>query len=229
MRRLSVIFVLLLLMSATIFSQSLLDNPDYKKSLEYKSLYQKSMDDGDYEKALEYAELASAHAQKSEEYVNSMIVRFKANQALDRLKNRIAEIKRFGGDTSYPQEFSLASEAYNQSRTLYNDGDYQGSLDQSNEALNLLAAIRKDPGLTATLPAGYVVRLLPGNRDCLWKIAGYDFVYGDTTLWTHIYNANKSTFPDPENPNLILPGMVLKIPALNDETRKGIWKDGTIK
>ena len=229
MKRMIYLLLMFLLSVVAISAQSLLDNPDYKKSLEYKTLYQKAMNDGDYEKALEYADLASEHAKKSEEYVNSMIVRFRANQAIDRLKSRLAEVKRFGGDKTYPEEFGLATEAYAQAASLYKEGDYQGSLDQSNEALNLLAAVKRTPGSSDVLPSEYVVRYLPANRDCLWKIAGYDFVYGDPTLWPLLYKANKAKFPEPENPNLILPGMILTIPERANEKRSGIWKDGSVK
>jgi len=72
----------------------------------------------------------------------------------------------------------------------------------------------------------YEVRLVPGNRDCLYRIAGYDFVYGDPARWPTIYEANRSIivrnferfvqsvsqskFSRPED--LIFPGQVLDIP-----------------
>jgi len=51
--------------------------------------------------------------------------------------------------------------------------------------------------------------------DYLKKIAAQ--VYGNESLWKHIYNANidnRSFLPDPNNADLILPGVSIKIPLL---------------
>jgi len=55
----------------------------------------------------------------------------------------------------------------------------------------------------------YKVRYIPENRDCLWKIAGYKFIYNNPRLWPRIYRANKAKI---KNPDLIYPGQVFKIP-----------------
>jgi hypothetical protein len=54
----------------------------------------------------------------------------------------------------------------------------------------------------------YIVK--PG--DWLVRIAELDTVYGDWTRWRFIYQANKSIMPNPDNPDLIFPGMRLIIP-----------------
>ena len=67
----------------------------------------------------------------------------------------------------------------------------------------------------------YQVR--PG--DSLWKIAGYDFVYGNPHMWIIIYEANKHNFTDEKSPDLIEIDQALIIPVINDEIRTGIfWK-----
>jgi nucleoid-associated protein YgaU len=55
----------------------------------------------------------------------------------------------------------------------------------------------------------YKVRLIPENRDCLWKIAGYKKIYHNARMWPKIYRANKGKI---KNPDLIYPGQVFKIP-----------------
>jgi nucleoid-associated protein YgaU len=45
--------------------------------------------------------------------------------------------------------------------------------------------------------------------ECLYKISGYDDVYGDPLKWPRIYRANRDQIKDP---NLIYPGWVLTIP-----------------
>ncbi len=38
----------------------------------------------------------------------------------------------------------------------------------------------------------YTVRLVPEQRDCLWRIAGYEEIYGNPYEWPKIYSSNKS-------------------------------------
>jgi nucleoid-associated protein YgaU len=85
-----------------------------------------------------------------------------------------------------------------------------------------LAALASIPG-DLPLPKYYVVRLIPGDRDTLSKIAGYPFVYGNPFLWTLLFEANKDLLVDPTNPHLILPGQVLLIPSASGEYREGTW------
>lgn len=95
--------------------------------------------------------------------------------------------------------------------------------DQIKELDDLLARVK------AKLPdslAEYTVKLNPGKRDCLYRIAGFDDVYGDVSRWPELYRANKdqieqgynrytrnveeSKYDRPED--LIFPGQVFDIP-----------------
>lgn len=60
----------------------------------------------------------------------------------------------------------------------------------------------------------YTVRLIPERRDCLWRIAEYDFIYGNPRLWSRIYKANKAQI---KNPDLIYPGQIFNIPPAEGE------------
>ncbi|MDR0388160.1 MAG: LysM peptidoglycan-binding domain-containing protein, partial [Treponema sp.] len=73
------------------------------------------------------------------------------------------------------------------------------------------------------LPAQYTVRPWAVSRDCFWNIAGQPWAYGDSTRWRLLYEANKSRLPNPDNPDLIHPGMVLDIPGIRGEVRQGMW------
>lgn len=65
------------------------------------------------------------------------------------------------------------------------------------------------PGWVLKIPRGIEteIEVIPG--DCLWKIAGFTWIYNNPRLWTRIYEANKDKIKDP---NLIYPKQVLKIP-----------------
>ncbi|MDR0998700.1 MAG: LysM peptidoglycan-binding domain-containing protein [Treponema sp.] len=73
------------------------------------------------------------------------------------------------------------------------------------------------------LPSQYTVRPWSTSRDCFWNIAGRPWVYGDPAQWRLLYNANKSKMPNPDNPDLIEPGMVMDIPSIRGEERQGLW------
>ena len=85
------------------------------------------------------------------------------------------------------------------------------------------------PAPSLALPASYTVRAIDaGEKDCLSKIAGYPFVYGDRRKWTVLFKANKQTLKHPKNVDLILPGEVLQIPSIAGETREGSWHEGGV-
>ncbi|MDR0663565.1 MAG: hypothetical protein LBF80_05755 [Spirochaetaceae bacterium] len=76
------------------------------------------------------------------------------------------------------------------------------------------------------LPARYTVRSWEEYGDCFWNIAGRSWVYGDPRRWPILYHANKNKIPDPQNPDLIEPGMIMEIPSINGERRLGSWDPG---
>jgi len=78
------------------------------------------------------------------------------------------------------------------------------------------------------LPATFTVRSWDIYRDCLWNIAGHPDVYGDPLQWPVLFNANRHRMPNPNNPDLILPGMVLEIPSIDGEVREGAWQSGRV-
>ena len=77
----------------------------------------------------------------------------------------------------------------------------ESALSESYEAYKLASANSQ--------PTEYEVRLIPERRDCLWRIAEYEEIYGDPFKWPTIYSANKQLIKDPD---LIYPGQVFSIP-----------------
>lgn len=90
-----------------------------------------------------------------------------------------------------------------------NDGtDHVVLLDQQ-----VLTGGTENPAVAGTAPSqtsapasGSTYTVVPG--DCLWRIA--QNLLGDPSLWPSIYEANRDII---DNPNLIYPGQVLKIPG----------------
>jgi nucleoid-associated protein YgaU len=58
--------------------------------------------------------------------------------------------------------------------------------------------------------------------DTLWSIAANPLIYNNSSLWTRLYEANQDMFTDPNNPRLIIPGMIFEIPSLDAENREGL-------
>ena len=225
MRRFISLLILALLAVALVGAQNLQDNEDFRKARDYRAQSRQALDEGDYERARELAELAQFHAEQSDAYVSMMLARFRANSALTRLKLRLEDASYH--KTDWPEEYAEGTRLYNLAYELYRQTEYEESRTNALKGLEVLEPVqfvRRE----GTLPAAYVVRLLPGNTDCLWNIAGYDFVYGNPWLWRRLYEANRDRFPQPDNPDLILPGMVLAIPPREGESRRGTWRDGEI-
>lgn len=85
-----------------------------------------------------------------------------------------------------------------------NAGDYQraaGYFEQAQRYRDAYAAL--------AVMTTYTVRLIPERRESLWRIAEYDFIYGNPRLWPKIWHRNRKLIQDPD---LIFPGWQLYIP-----------------
>ena len=154
------------------------------------------------------------------------------------------------GQSVRDPHLAKALELRDLARSAFDAGDYDASAELARQAKDQLALVQKAtapaPAAAVTpvvvppaavppaegtadkpaLPAVYTVRLIPEDRDCLSKIAGYPFVYGDRTKWTILYRANRETLRHHENADIILPNEVLVIPSIAGETRVGEYKPG---
>jgi nucleoid-associated protein YgaU len=50
------------------------------------------------------------------------------------------------------------------------------------------------------------------NGDSLTSISSNPGIYNDPYQWARLYNANRERMVNPENPHLVLPGMILEVP-----------------
>jgi nucleoid-associated protein YgaU len=58
------------------------------------------------------------------------------------------------------------------------------------------ANLPPNPKPQAEKPESYTVKSLPNGKESLWRIAGYDSVYGDPSQWPRLYKANKMIIDD---------------------------------
>jgi nucleoid-associated protein YgaU len=236
MKKIASIFVLALVAGALgLQAQSLKDNSYYQRSLELKAMAEKSFDDGDYDSAAGYAAQSGEYASLSDQFVAKMVAKAEADRAIGNAKARLAWADSIKASSNFPAEYAVAKGEMEASLSSYGIEEYPLSRDHARAVLAALESVREIaevpppviavPVLAETppLPATYTVRLIPERRDCLWRIAEYPFIYNNPLKWPVIYEANKKTFRDPNNPNLIFPGQVLKIPAIKGEAREGEW------
>ncbi|MDR1238622.1 MAG: LysM peptidoglycan-binding domain-containing protein [Treponema sp.] len=213
-------------------SQELRNNKYFLESTRLTNLAQESFDYGDYDASANYAAEAIRYAELSDEYVALQLKIKETNTAIASAKTRLDWAEANGALRRYPNEYGQAQGYYETSLTARSAEDWDGAIDAANQVITLLAYVDGEaPGTAspdaAALPAQYTVRPWNVTKDCLWNIAGRPWAYGDPTKWRLIYNANRSKLPQPDNPDLIHPGMVLDIPSLNGELRQGMWDSGS--
>ena len=170
------------------------------------------------------AEVASARAVYEKENVQNATIQDylnAANEALQSAKDRIAE-------QQYEESIKDSAEALNLARVLKEQiagGDVAEASPESDRSTPYgggpgggSAATSGDTGSTAAPAQSAWKEYTVKNKrpsDCLWRIAAYDFHYGKGKYWKKIYEANKDRI---KNPNIIHPGMVLRIPPIPGTT-----------
>lgn len=161
----------------------------------------------------------------------------KAEQKMDEAKKLLEEIRKLkeqgliksqsipepvvpeGGETialtninlsnmSDLEKYNVALEALKKAEETYTNENFITSARNSEEAIRIAKMI-KAVGQQQAGGKYYTVRLIPEARDCLWRIAGYPFIYNNARLWPLIWKANKHLIVDPD---LIYPGQKFVIP-----------------
>ncbi|MDR0409849.1 MAG: LysM peptidoglycan-binding domain-containing protein [Spirochaetaceae bacterium] len=209
---------------------------------------------GDYDRAVIYAADAIRSAAVSDMYVKQQVKIYVANDKMSAAERRLAwadmsEAKRF-----FPSEFYEAKTYYNLGLIARDAKKWDDTINNADKVIETLAAVAAPPeNLTSgqkvqenveqvqrqeqaqeqdkktpmpSLPSQYIVRPWDKYGDCFWNIAGRSWAYGDPRRWPILYQANRKKLPDPDNPNLIEPGMIMDIPSVNGEVREGLWDSG---
>jgi nucleoid-associated protein YgaU len=215
----------------TEIPQSLLNNRYYLQSVRFTEQAREAFEVGDYDLSARHAEQAAEYARLSDEYV---VMRL-AENTFAKAHSRYTWAGSVGAGRRYPAEYQRAEAAYTQALEARKQEDWDTLTAASNQVIAALANVTGQGGQTGpaatepprpvqgTLPAQYTVRQWSSTGDCFSTIAGWSWVYGDPFQWRVLYEANKNKLPNPENPHLIIPGMVLDIPSLKGEARSGMW------
>jgi len=215
-----------------LIPSSISNNEYYLRSVELSKLAMETYDYGDYDASTNFAQEAVRYAQLSDEYVSNELIA--EAERLMKLSEDSEMAKKF------PNNYQEGVTQYENAVAANSIQEWNDSIESAIKAIEIFTAFQtgkpipttpSKPTTTTTatttasgnLPRQYTVRTWRVERDCLWTIAGYSWVYGDPWKWKVLYDANKDKMPEPANPNLIVPGMVLDIPPLSGETRQGMW------
>ncbi len=213
--------VLLFLAAGMAFasSYSYVNNTFQKLAEEYAQKSAVALDEGEYAMSVDYAQKAIENAELSEAFVRQLVGRSDAEEMLARAKARLDYAASIHADVQYPVAYNAASDYYRQAQDAFAREDYSNAVVFAQKVLDTLADIQA----VSPLPKFYIVQPWELSRDCLWNISGRTYVYNNPWLWRHLYEANRDALPDPDNPNLILPGMKLEIPSITGEYRSGTY------
>jgi hypothetical protein len=210
---------------------SVRNNKYFLESLRLTNLAQQAFEEGDYDASTLYSEEAVRYAQLSDEYVILQLKIKETDDAIAAARSRLdwASSAAVNAQTRYPNEYNRAQTAYGEAQSSRNAERWDDAIAAAGRVIDALVYLTaappsQPPAPAATpLPAQYTVRPWNISKDCLWNISGRPWVYGDPTKWRVLYNANKAKMPQPDNPDLIHPNMILDIPSIKGETRSGMW------
>jgi nucleoid-associated protein YgaU len=170
-------------------------NPYYVKSLEYRDLARQALEAGDYKKSIEYSNLGIRELDK-----------YRGNNGILLAEQQLRAARERGLDKRFADQYNQAVELVESAKKKLVEGDYEGSVQDSDKALAILRNMFASTGVN--LVNEYKVVW----GDCLWRIAKKPEIYNDAFAWPRIYMANKDRMRYPDNPNLIYPDQVFRIP-----------------
>ena len=208
-----------LLVSASVFAASYKNNTYQKLANEYTKKAEAAMDAGEYAESIEFAKLAEENAALSKAFIEMMTAKTNADDALNLARNQLKYAESIQADRNFPMAYSSAKENLGNAEKAYAAEDYVKAAEYAKAVLTALDGIRE----ITPLPAWYIVRPWAETKDCYWNISGRPYIYNNPLLWENLYQANKQNMPKPEDPNLIHPGMKMKVPSITGEYRDGTY------
>lgn len=211
--------IALLCVSALVFSASYKNNTYQKLADEYNKKAQIAFDAGVYDDAVEYSKKAAENAELSKAYIDMMLARHNAENQLKLAKNKLDWAQKVNAPKTFPMAYTAAKEAYDNAESFFAKEDFPSALDYAKQSLAALDGVYE----VTPLPEYYIVRPWAETKDCYWNISGRPYIYNNPLLWENLYQANKNGMPKPEDPNLIMSGMKMKIPSLSGEFREGVY------
>jgi tetratricopeptide (TPR) repeat protein len=138
----SLIILGLLLLASSASAQSLLDNPNYKKAVELQRQAEAAYAEGDYDMAREYSRQAKEYIERSNDYVESRLLIYRANSLLKSARERVSYFKSVGVQPEYQGYLDQAEKDLALAQAAYDAKRYQESIDYSKKVLAGIAVMK---------------------------------------------------------------------------------------
>ena len=138
----SLIILGLLLLASSASAQSLLDNPNYKKAVELQRQAEAAYAEGDYDTAREYSRQAKEYIERSNDYVESRLLIYRANSLLKSAQERVSYFKSVGVQPEYQGYLDQAEKDLALAEAAYEAERYQESIDYSKRVLAGIAVMK---------------------------------------------------------------------------------------
>ena len=174
-----------------------------------------------YKESIEESKEAIALMDKIYKELGSsdLALMYEAFILLNKARNELKDAREFIDQEKNLDKLNEAENIINEAKIYYDENKYIDSIAKSQSALDLLSTINYD----YVFPKYYKVQLIPNRRDCFWRIAEKNFVYGNGFKWPELYRANKNKLKFPNNPHLIYPWKIIEIPSIKGEKREGLY------
>ncbi len=222
-KKLAILCALGLVLAVSLPAQNLLrQTSEYQQAQDLRQQAEEAFEEGEYGRAVELSAEAEEYARQAEVAARQLWWGYRARSARTSTERRITRVRNIEEPLNDPDRFEEAQEKFDEGSDLVEEEQFETAFGIFQESLALLDGLSGDEDV---MPQYYTVRRIPAQRDSFWRIAEYDFVYGDGFQWRRLYEANKDVIQDPDNPRLIQPGQRFRIPAREGETRRGEWEE----
>ena len=213
--------IIISFLAGSLFAANLsYKNNRYQKLAdEYTVKAERAMDAGQYDDAVDYSRLAAENAELSKAYIAMMLARGEADENMSVARNKLAWAEKIDAMNTFPMAYTAAKENLDAAEAAYASEDWAKAAELAKLSVASLDGVRE----VIPLPELYIVRPWAETKDCYWNISGRPYIYNNPLLWENLYQANKDNMPRPNDPNLIHPGMKMKVPSLTGEYRKGTY------
>lgn len=199
---------------AALSALSYTDNVYQRRAEEYLEAAEAGLSSNDLSLAIENAKKAKENAALSIAFVDAHLAIRNSNEIL-------GKVNKTGVDEDKKQAFDAAVKTLRDAEKAFDNEDFTSALAKAEAASASFLALLESSG--GEFPEYYIVQTWEGERDCLWNISAKSYVYNNPFLWKHLYWANKHNLEDENNPDLIQPGMKIKIPSIAGEKRSGVY------
>ena len=182
MKKVAAILLSVFFMSS-VFAISYKNNTYQKLADEYTKKAEIALDAGQYDDAVDYSKKAEENAELSKAYIQMMMARQEAEDAIKLAKTQIAWAEQIDAPNTFPMAYTSATENLQNAETSFEGEDWAKATEYAKASMAALDGVKE----VTPLPALYIVRPWAETKDCYWNISGRPYIYNNPLLWENLY------------------------------------------